>query len=273
MKNVSRNKFLLCFRPVVDVDLMIESKAVSVHRSENQALTAYVGVKNKDDMKPSTAVLSSVSDAENSIVVHRPTKKTFSQVVKAVVFEIVLAKRVRERKAIDQRSYSWKHNSKLSKSADKVLSGKGIQDTLSKSESVSSLSSYSSSSSSSPSSSPNSTQKPERQNLQKNDDTCRNYQQERELKTKQEGSSRNNNAIYLLLVSLAVTIFWGKICAILFTSIWLYFVPQQQQSAGVIRNLESIKRSSEKKSRDYYKKKVIMEGLLDRTYNRGALNF
>ncbi|XP_021289213.1 uncharacterized protein LOC110420278 [Herrania umbratica] len=257
MKNVSRNKFLLCFRPVVDMDVMLESKAVVVDRSQNQAST-YVGVKNREDFKPSMTK-SSVSDTENSIVIHRPGKKTFSQVIKAVVFEIILVKRVLDRKVIHQGSYSSKHNFPLScrdklldeslgKSVNKALACKEIQDTISKSNSVSSVSSCSSSSS------PNSTQNQKRQKLQ-NKNTYSNHR-EREMNPKDEqidrGSS-SNSAIPLLLVSLAVTIFWGKICAIFFTSIWLYFLPHQQP-AGVNGNQENMKRIPEAKSRDYKKK-------------------
>ncbi|KAK6241609.1 hypothetical protein SCA6_006998 [Theobroma cacao] len=278
MKNVSRNKFLLCFRPVVDMDVMLESKAVVVDRSQNQAST-YVGVKNKEDIKPSMTK-SSVSDTENSIVILRPGKKTFSQVIKAVVFEIILVKRVLDRKVIHQGSYSSKHSFPLSsrdklldaslgKSVNKVLAGKENRDTISKSNSASSVSSCSSSSSSS---SPNSTQNQKRQKLQ-NKNTYSNHR-ESEMNPKHEqidrGSS-SNSAIFLLLASLAVTIFWGKICAIFFTSMWLYFLPHQQP-ADVIGNLENMKRIPEAKSRDY-KKSVIMEGLLERNHNRGTLNF
>ncbi|XWS39528.1 hypothetical protein CRYUN_Cryun18bG0063300 [Craigia yunnanensis] len=268
MKNVSRNKFLLCFRPVVDMDLMLESKAVVVDRSQNHQALTYVGVKNKEDMRPSTTK-SSVSDTKNSIMIHRSGKKTFSQVIKAVVFKSILAKRVRDRKGIDQESYSPKHNFPLNsrdelldtsfdKSVSKVLAGKGIQYTISQSYSVSSRSS-------SPSS-PSSTQKAKRQQLQNNCNTYRNHQ-EGEMKPKQgiDRGSSSNSAIILLLISLAVTIFWGKFCAILCTSIWLYFLPHQQP-VGVTGNLENIKRSPEKKSRDY-KKKVIMDGLLERNHN------
>ncbi|XWS68558.1 hypothetical protein CRYUN_Cryun04dG0100300 [Craigia yunnanensis] len=249
MKNVSRNKFLLCFRPVVDMDLMPESKAVVADRSQNHQALTYVGVENKENMKPPTTK-SSVSDTEKLITIHRTGKKTFSQVIKAVVFEILLAKRVRDRKDIDQGSYSSKHNFPLS-SHDKLLDTRVDESVnkvlaISKSSSVSSISCSSSSYSS-----PNSTQKPKRQQLQ-NSNTYRNHQ-EREMNPKQERMYRvssSNSATLLLLISLAVTIFWGKICAILFTSIWLYFLPHQQP-IRVIGNLGNINRSPEKKSRDY----------------------
>lgn len=92
MKNVSRNKFFKCFRPVVNMDhLMLDSKAVLVDRSQKHQALKYVGVKEEkeDIMKPSTSTnKSSVSDAEESH--HRAGKKRFSQVIKAVFFEILL---------------------------------------------------------------------------------------------------------------------------------------------------------------------------------------
>ncbi|KAK8627174.1 hypothetical protein V6N13_134795 [Hibiscus sabdariffa] len=237
MKNVSRNKFFFCFRPVVDMDLMLDSEPVVVH----------------DHTKPSTT-RSSFPDAENSITVHRPGKKTFSHVVKAVVFEILLAKRVKERKGIGRGSYSSKNNfpgnshdydEMLATDAGKVSAAEGIQERISESGSV-------------PDSTPETSK-----------------HQEREVKEKHEGMERSwssSNAMFWFVVSLAMTIFWGRIWAILFASVWLYFLPRLQQPAGDIENLESIKRRSEMKSKDY-RKKVIMEGLLQRKQSRGAFNF
>ncbi|KAB2042386.1 hypothetical protein ES319_D02G212700v1 [Gossypium barbadense] len=253
MKNVSRNKFLLCFRPVVDMDLMLDPKAVVVDPSQNRRALTYLTVKNKADiMKPSatqSSSSSSVSDTENSIMVHRPGKKRFSHVIKAVVFEILLAKRVKDRKGIPLSSHGKLLDTSADESVNKVPAAEGVQSTVSKPNSV-----------------PNSTQKTSKH-------------QEPEMKPKQEGiqkscsSSSSSNAIFMLVISLAVTIFWGKICAILLTSIWLYFLPHHQQPAGVFENLESITKSSEKKSKDYYRKKVIMEGLLQRKQSKGAFNF
>lgn len=66
-------------------------------------------------------------------------------------------------------------------------------------------------------------------------------------------SSSLNYAIILLLLSLSFTILWGRLCAILITSIWLYFVPRQ---SGCRRDDEEVRKLSQ---RDY-KKKIIMEG-------------
>lgn len=234
------------------MDLMLESKAVAVDRCQNhhqiQALR-YLGVQNKDDMKPSSTTKSSVSG-----------KKTFSQVIKVVFCEIILGKRIRDRKAIDQELYS-SANSKFNyplTSRDKLL------DTSSFDQSVINKVL------------PNSAQQEERQQVQNKCNTYNSHNRECEMKPKQDGickgtNSSCNRAILLLLISLAATIFCGKIVAILITSICLYFLPRQQHPIGVGENLGNIERSPENKSRDY--KRVIMKGLLERNHNRGAFNF
>lgn len=66
----------------------------------------------------------------------------------------------------------------------------------------------------------------------------------------------------LLLISLLVLVFWGKICAIFCTSIWLFFGPRRIKPvilAGSV-NMDS----------EEYKKRVIMEGLLERNRSRAA---
>lgn len=123
---------------------------------------------------------------------------------------------------------------------------------------------------------PNSAQQEERQQVQNKCNTYNSHNRECEMKPKQDGickgtNSSCNRAILLLLISLAATIFCGKIVAILITSICLYFLPRQQHPIGVGENLGNIERSPENKSRDY--KRVIMKGLLERNHNRGAFNF
>ncbi|XP_039035022.1 uncharacterized protein LOC120171386 [Hibiscus syriacus] len=127
MKNFSRNRFLVCFRPVMDS--VLDSKPVVVDRSRNHRVLTY------------TKTESSVPNTENSITVHRPGKKTFSHVVKAVVFEIFLAKRVKERKGIGRGSYSSKHDFPVnSHECDEVLDTRagadGTRETISESNSV-----------------------------------------------------------------------------------------------------------------------------------------
>ncbi|TYJ47819.1 hypothetical protein E1A91_A01G017500v1 [Gossypium mustelinum] len=240
MKNLSRNKFLLCFRPVVDMDIMrLEPKpaAAVVNRP---AFTCVAGVQSKEDFsKPSTAN-SSVSDEENSIDVHSGGKKTLSKVIKAVVFETVLAHRVRDRKRNNE-------------SKNRVLTRKLIQSTTS-----------SSSSSSSPLT-PNTIQKTETKHQQSG---CN------ESKPKQERidkgfSCSKNRAMSLFLICLAMTIFWGKLVAIILTSIWLYFLHHN----GVAVKMETIKTWGEKESEEEEEEeeeKVVINGSKNR---ERVLNF
>lgn len=76
----------------------------------------------------------------------------------------------------------------------------------------------------------------------------------------------------ILGVTLLIMIFWGRFCAILCTSAWLYFIPRFRNSGGGNYEEDGAKIMS-KNDVDFdseeYKKKVIMEGLLGRN-NRGS---
>jgi hypothetical protein len=73
-------------------------------------------------------------------------------------------------------------------------------------------------------------------------------------------------------------IFWGRFCAILCTSAWLYFIPRFRDSVVVVDVDDDHHDDAKMKSKNVvdldseeYKKKVIMEGLLGRN-NRGNNN-
>ena len=102
MKNVSRNKFLLCFKPVVDMDqLVLDRSKVGVgDHSARQAVKHLPREKKKmDHMKrlvPNSSLLSDdnydteiISSSENSLVLHS-SKKNLSRVIKTVFFETLL---------------------------------------------------------------------------------------------------------------------------------------------------------------------------------------
>lgn len=65
---------------------------------------------------------------------------------------------------------------------------------------------------------------------------------------------------YYVLMSLFVLIFWGKACAIVCTCTWLLFVPRRSVSNNVSSRIDEISKACSER----YKKKVIMEGLLER---------
>ncbi|XP_058728324.1 uncharacterized protein At5g23160 [Vicia villosa] len=78
----------------------------------------------------------------------------------------------------------------------------------------------------------------------------------------------------VLVVTLVIMIFWGRFCAILCTSAWLYFIPRFRKSGVVNVNDEEEAKLELKNDVDLdseeYKKRVIMEGLLGRN-NRGNI--
>lgn len=89
MKTVSRNKFLHCFRPVADTDLILDPQ----NRSTDLGFS-YVNVENKQHVKP----LSSESvflergcsmNSENSVNL-QPPKRSFLGIIKAVIFDTFL---------------------------------------------------------------------------------------------------------------------------------------------------------------------------------------
>ncbi|CAK8535190.1 unnamed protein product [Lathyrus sativus] len=83
----------------------------------------------------------------------------------------------------------------------------------------------------------------------------------------EEKRKRNIALCIVWIFSLFVLILWGKLFAILCTSIWLYIVPSKQR--------RECKEVSLYRESDFdslrYKKKIIMEGILERTHTRAVL--
>ncbi|CAL0318530.1 unnamed protein product [Lupinus luteus] len=80
--------------------------------------------------------------------------------------------------------------------------------------------------------------------------------------------------ISVVMVTMVMMIFWGRLCAILCTSAWLYFISRSRLNVtenGVKKKLNNNLDSDLDLDSELYKKKVIMEGLLDRT-RRGSNN-
>ncbi|XP_065857410.1 uncharacterized protein [Euphorbia lathyris] len=165
MKNVTRNKFLLCFRPVVEMD---ENKEHS-----------------REDIK----------NSKNSLILHSPRKTCFPLSL-AGFFGIILIKRVHYGRGLTQDSHS-------------------------------SSSSSSSPSKSSHSASPSSTSMLEEQNIYSNEENT--IPTPNEESGSMKGKRMNNIiGLYFILFSLAVTVFWGKVYAILVTLILLCFLPHRK---------------------------------------------
>ncbi|KAF5458413.1 hypothetical protein F2P56_022440 [Juglans regia] len=249
--NVSRNRFLLCFRPVVDMEVVLESKDI-VDRSACKEKTI------KEMLTP---------------------KRTFSRVLLSVICEAILAKRARDRKVDRQEScqsiypshkssYSEScHDFSYERSVNQVSMDAGIDQEVRTNSGLShSRSSCGSSTSCSGSISEENKSPRSLTDITKQVDCC-NYPDIVE-KPKEEVDNMGNcssfeSGIYMLAISLVITILWGKFFAIFFTLIWLYFMSGRHFGYG---RQENVIKLAETESREY-RKKVIIEGLLERKHH------
>ncbi|CAB4304800.1 unnamed protein product [Prunus armeniaca] len=243
MKNVPKPKpkFLHCFRPVVDMDMVLESKGVRiVEKKEN---------KNKNSLSTKTMSLDrGCSVKSENTKMPPPPNRTFSRAIKAVVFETILAKRARDRKGYRQdsfgsKSFSVKSEASLNFGSDELMK---VEETKPNLETLHS----SSPSSLSPSSiSRSNSTKQSKKNQQDPAVKSRNTQM---------SSSDFNSGVYFLLISLAITVFWGRVFAILVASTWLYFFPGRYNASNV--KPENVRKWRRGRSAETTHKKVIMEG-------------
>ncbi|XVF66994.1 hypothetical protein PTKIN_Ptkin10aG0084600 [Pterospermum kingtungense] len=67
----------------------------------------------------------------------------------------------------------------------------------------------------------------------------------------------------IIIVTLILMLLWGRLCAILCTSAWFYFCPLFRTT---IYNNDSPSKSSPDLNSEEYKKKVVLEGLLERNH-------
>ncbi|XXG39523.1 hypothetical protein AAC387_Pa01g0463 [Persea americana] len=78
----------------------------------------------------------------------------------------------------------------------------------------------------------------------------------------------------VLVVALAIMVVWGRFCAIVCTSAWFYFIPRLRteaksgDSASISRRAHF---STPDMDSEQYKKKVILEGLLERNHRSPAV--
>ncbi|KAG9452805.1 hypothetical protein H6P81_005709 [Aristolochia fimbriata] len=81
-------------------------------------------------------------------------------------------------------------------------------------------------------------------------------------------NSGTTTALCLLAFTLTITILWGRLCAIFWTSTWLYFVRRRQSESPqktAYSPPESTVKLPEVETKEY-KKRIIMEGLLGRNH-------
>ncbi|CAL5406412.1 unnamed protein product [Camellia sinensis] len=203
-----KNKLFLCFRPVtIETETQSNDRAFT-RRTVANHIIAKVSVINKSPFS------SCESPKYSEKVIHdrkRDTKKkSFSGVVKAVLFEVSLRKKARDRKALQ-----LKVGSKSSDSSE--------SDGISKSPNTNSHSFESSSSScSSLDLSPNKCCDSQLINLSS-------LNLKKQSINKESGVSSSKAGLLLILIILSFTIFCGRLCAMLFTWLWLYLMSRRRR--------------------------------------------
>ncbi|KAL7000266.1 hypothetical protein U1Q18_001414 [Sarracenia purpurea var. burkii] len=252
-----KNKLLLCFRPLC---IETETKPGGANSSGDRSfvlLTVDPANNNISAVKsPVSAIERSECSEKNEIHTRkRETSKFFPGVVKAALFEFLLRKKSRNRKPCQlMTTGSSITDSRKSDdaSSDVLESPDTNSQSIRRSDSSTSSSSTSSSSSSSSSHSSLTLVK--------------------ELSNdRATGSPSSHSGLFLILLSLAITILYGRSCAVIFTSLCLMFLSRRR----ICRQLppEKIARSApeetEASARDN-RKKVIMEGWIERNHRRGG---
>ncbi|KAF8409383.1 hypothetical protein HHK36_005458 [Tetracentron sinense] len=292
MKIGAKDKFLLCFRPVVMEGAIDSDRNVG----SGNPLFTYIAVADKGNLMI-PAILSSLPEKTSMVPAgetkvpegetvdrrrKRKARKLLSQILKAVVFESSLRKKTRNKKDQQNSSYRSKcnlsaKNDKISDVTDEESVHRKLEDddrkTVPTGSSQSSSSSFSSSCSSSVASTSQISESKNSRSLSERKKSCRSnsFEPKQNNSVQELGQKPKKmvagyySGLYLLLISLSVMVFWGRVCAVLCTATWLYFVSRWDSGD---EQPENVIKSPEINSREY-KKKVIMEGLLERNHRRG----
>ncbi|RDX60097.1 hypothetical protein CR513_61794, partial [Mucuna pruriens] len=210
MRSFSKNKFLLCFRPVVDIDVMLESK-VAPHRSSTCRFSR-IPTSDKHQMIKN-------SETKSLYFHHVSPKRTISRVVKAVFFDTLLNRRAHNKNRYIHDSFGYE---------PKYLTYAETKTPRSPMSTSSSPSSSSHASSQSKVSNYHSTNEKKKESDQRGP-------LEKQKKFECYG-------IYLVLISLAFTVFGGKLFGIFLTSILLYFFSVWDSSSPCQKRLPSCPR-------------------------------
>ncbi|GMJ13006.1 hypothetical protein like AT5G08240 [Hibiscus trionum] len=70
--------------------------------------------------------------------------------------------------------------------------------------------------------------------------------------------------LFVITVTLVIMLFWGRLCAILCTSAWFYFRPRTVINDNDTKNITDS--SDSDLNSEEYKKRIVLEGLLERNY-------
>ncbi|GFZ06605.1 hypothetical protein Acr_18g0007750 [Actinidia rufa] len=276
-KRGGKKKFFACFRPVaIDDEGSLKPddpviEFISVEGDEKMVLPKILTSLSEENLK-----LYSDGGGGRRM---KKSRRSFSRILKAVLFKASLVKKVCRRKA-RQNSSPTKQQSERSKNVSNEQHEKPklkessyaenhhrIDSTrwpsLNYSSSVTASTSMCSSRASSVTT--NSRSSSQRKGLFLENSESK--QADRAISIERErGGYSSNVGLCLLLVSLLVLIVWGKVCAILCTSTWFFLVPRGIRKVGSAVNLVDLPEIDSES--EGYKKRVIMEGLLQRNRSR-----
>ncbi|KAF9590357.1 hypothetical protein IFM89_033883 [Coptis chinensis] len=259
----------LCFGPV--------SCTGSDKETDHDLGPVYMKVVKEDNPKK-------MKSTSEKMIVGRSQKRSprriFSRIAKAVFFEASMKKsrKVQQDPYHILRNLSTK-NEKISdvKSSRKLLKNPKIEEGNSKNSSMGTSSfRFSSSNSSCTSSSTESSSTLSSLSEQKNSKSFRsisfepkqNALEDLKPKTIKKIYSSTANGLFLLLMSLMCLIFWGRVCAIICTSTWIYFSPLRRKTEDEDEEVVEKKIEKERMESREYKKRVVMEGFLERSHSR-----
>ncbi|XP_057450947.1 uncharacterized protein LOC130742865 isoform X2 [Lotus japonicus] len=185
MKSVSKNKFLTCFRPVVDIDAMtMLDSGPALDRSATRHIT-----DKHDTRNSSTKSIFSDPKSVEDRVVRQPSKRAFAKNTRA-----------RNKKLYSQSCFGSRRSYSAHADSSSTGNGKSTMSLVSLDSNIKEIKTMELSlSSPSPSSSRVS-----------EDESCED-QLEKQNKCLLQG-------ICMILISLAVTVLWGKIDVIILTS-------------------------------------------------------
>ncbi|KAM5566400.1 hypothetical protein ABKV19_014869 [Rosa sericea] len=72
----------------------------------------------------------------------------------------------------------------------------------------------------------------------------------------------------IIMVTLIIMVLWGRLCAILCTAAWFYLLPRLTQNSNLTTTSSTAGDDHLDFSSDEYKKKVVLEGFLERNNHR-----
>lgn len=95
--------------------------------------------------------------------------------------------------------------------------------------------------------------------------------QRREVHVSSDDNFDSIIGMSILMVTLLIMLFWGKACAIVCTCAWFYFLPRfRPENEAIVVGKNGVVAGDVDVNSDEYKKKVVLEGLLQRNHRNGV---